>query len=190
MKLSDQWWLKKLKVTYISGEFPDLGYGSCCVDTRPCQVLWKLRGVAEHTVDSGSTTNLPVVKSAFLNLWALVSASKKWDPSSYVPSKHSEGNDLQHPQMTVPFFPHQILLPPTTLDWCSYLLLYSHFMSGIFGTFHSWPSFWSVYCLVKAFVKSPGLFNWRLILLAMISLIMALARQPCWDLAEPQQLYC
>lgn len=89
------------------------------------------------------------------------------------------------PQIMLRF--HQILLLLITLQGCSSLSLS---LLVMFGTLHNWPSLWSVYCLVKAFVKSQGLYNWGLILLAMTSLIMDLAGQPRWDLDESQQLYC
>lgn len=62
-------------------------------------------------------------------------------------------------------------------------------MLALFGTPHSWSSLWSVYCSVKAFVKSRGLFSRGLVLLAVTSLITDLAGQPCQDLAGPQQLH-
>ena len=133
------------------------------------KTVWQSRDDPGASPDS--TTNLPVSKGEFLNLWALVSAFETWDPSSYVLSIFREGNDLHSPKWCC-ISPHQILLLLITLHGCSSLSL---LLLVMFGTLHSWPSPWSVCCLVKAVVKSQGLFNRGLILLAMTSLIMDLA---------------
>lgn len=142
--------------------------GCCCLDIRPYWAFWKLCGIVERTLDPVLVYHqLTWSKNKSLNFCVLVSASEKGDFSSYVLSTYSQWNNFKyahHPGL-------------------------AFFFNSLFGTLYSWSCLWSAYCCAKAFVKSQSSFNWGLILLAMTSLIMDLAVQPCRDLAEPQQLY-
>lgn len=168
--------MEKLMSSYASGEFPELGNVCSCLVIRFCQILWKWCDRVGMTLDS---LILPptylCLRASSLNLWALVSAF--WKPYEIPPAMYfpysGKGNGLHSPKWCCVSIRFLLLL--ITLHGCSSLSLS---LLVMFGTLHNWPSLWSVYCLVKAFVKSQGLYNWGLILLAMTSLIMDLAGQP------------
>lgn len=142
-----------------------LGNECCGQDIRPYWALWKLCGIVERAPDPVLIYHpLTWSKSESLTFWALMSAPDKGHWSSDVLPSTVKETTLNISKWWYHFFPVRFYFCPNP-GWV-------FFFESLFGTLCSWLSLWSVYCLVKAFVKSQCSFTWGLILLAMTSLIM------------------